>query len=136
MGAILNTRWPVSLNDATGNPSPRELELADDLNAALPRIVEHRLFERHAGACDDQVGACERGGLMTTELERHAGCRQSLFAFEPVPRFGEGHCGPPASRQFRGRNTASCRTHNHDPPPSHRESSRIHAITAASALSG
>ncbi len=119
-------------DDAALQPARRQLELADDLDAARPRVVEHRLLERHARADDDQVGVRQRPGLVAAELEANAGGPQSPGLVEGGARSRSasrahlaGRAAPPPRRRCAPRRPR---------PPGARppKVARLHTITAAS----
>ena len=120
----------------SADPTPCQLELADDLDAAPPRGIEHRLLDRHPRAGHDKVGRGERLRPMSAQLQRHAGVAEPIGALERVARLGEHHRRAAAREQTSGCDPAARGADYRHPLPLDREHVASHAITGFSMSSG
>ena len=101
-------------DDRSAQPARRELELADDRDARLPRRVDPGWRGRHARAQHDQVGAGERLRRVPAEFELHAGASQPASSSISVAHVGQRDARAAAHQQLRGRNAAACGADDRD----------------------
>jgi hypothetical protein len=73
---------------------------------------------------------------MAAKLEMNALCPEAIRCIERVVHFGERHIRSPSRRELRGGNPTARGADHHHPTATDQKPVRIHAITAASALSG
>jgi hypothetical protein len=125
---------PGDRDQLTLYESRGKLELTDRLDTFPAGGVEHGLLGGYAGAGDDQIGGRQRFRRVATELQLDALRLQAVGGVERVAHFGQRHARAFPCRELRGRDAAARRADHDDPTSTHREASRIHTITAASAL--
>ena len=112
-----------------------QAQLTDDLDTSVAHRIEHRLFGRHAGAHDDEVGTRERLGPMPSRFNRHSRVLERGRSVNRLAKIGQGHARPSLCEQLRCRDTAAGRADHDDSPIPHVEGF-LHTITAASTSSG